>query len=128
MRHVLLGALVCLTLVAGLGLYWYFQNPPAARPGANKEHVMKTDDEWQEILTAEQYRVARKKGTERVLSPANIATTTMTAFSLCACCGQPLFDSKTKYESGSGWPSFWQQPVDAEKTWALGMDDSKRCS
>jgi peptide-methionine (R)-S-oxide reductase len=68
--------------------------------------MIKTEAEWRAALTAEQYHVLREHGTERAgSSPLNYEKRTGT-FS-CAGCGTPLFSSDTKYESGSGWPSFW---------------------
>jgi peptide-methionine (R)-S-oxide reductase len=68
--------------------------------------VEKTDDEWRETLTPKQYEVLRQHGTElRGTSPLNAEKRDGTF--LCAGCGQELFDSSTKYESGSGWPSFF---------------------
>ncbi len=64
------------------------------------------DDEWRSRLTEEQYRVLRRHSTERAgTSPLNAEKRTGTF--VCAGCGQPLYDSATKYESGSGWPSFF---------------------
>ncbi|MBI3406925.1 MAG: peptide-methionine (R)-S-oxide reductase MsrB [Planctomycetes bacterium] len=68
------------------------------------------DAEWKKKLTPEQYRVTRKKGTERAFTGEYWNTKTDGVFN-CVCCGQPLFDAKTKFESGTGWPSFWQ-PID----------------
>jgi peptide-methionine (R)-S-oxide reductase len=68
--------------------------------------VQKTEQEWKEILTPEQFRVLRKHGTERAgTSPLdkNYAEGTY----VCAGCGQPLFTSETKFNSGTGWPSFY---------------------
>jgi peptide-methionine (R)-S-oxide reductase len=68
------------------------------------------DDEWRDKLTAEQYYVLRKHGTEPPgSSPLNQEKRGGTF--TCAACGQPLFASDTKYESGTGWPSFWK-PID----------------
>ncbi|MDJ0678474.1 MAG: peptide-methionine (R)-S-oxide reductase MsrB [Xenococcaceae cyanobacterium MO_167.B52] len=75
---------------------------------ASKEQfeIEKTDKEWQEILTPEQYRVLRKHGTERAgTSPLDKVYDQGTYE--CAGCGQPLFTSDTKYNSGTGWPSFY---------------------
>lgn len=67
----------------------------------------KTDQEWRETLTPEQYQVLRKEGTERAgTSPLNQEKRQGTF--VCAACGQPLFDSDSKYESGTGWPSFFE--------------------
>jgi peptide-methionine (R)-S-oxide reductase len=77
--------------------------------------VQKTDEEWQSELTPEQYRVLRKHGTERAgTSPLNQEK--RDGLFRCAGCGEPLFDSNTKYESGSGWPSFYQAKPGAVET------------
>jgi peptide-methionine (R)-S-oxide reductase len=67
---------------------------------------MDSDTDWRERLTPEQYRVMRERGTERPGSSPLNAEKRPGAF-VCAGCGQPLFSSDTKYESGSGWPSFF---------------------
>jgi peptide-methionine (R)-S-oxide reductase len=73
----------------------------------DKAPVQKSDDEWRKDLTDEQYRVLREHGTERAgASPLNKEKREGTF--RCAGCGEPLFDSATKYESGSGWPSFYK--------------------
>jgi peptide-methionine (R)-S-oxide reductase len=69
--------------------------------------VAKTDEEWRQQLTDEEFHVTRKKGTERAFSGAYWATKDDGIYT-CVCCGQPLFDSTTKFDSGTGWPSFWQ--------------------
>ena len=71
-----------------------------------KDKVRKSEDEWRRQLTPEQYRVCRKKGTERAFS-GQYAQSKEPGTYVCACCGNPLFSSDTKYESGTGWPSFW---------------------
>ena len=69
--------------------------------------VQKSDEEWRKELDAMQYQVLRKHATERAgTSPLNFEKRRGEFH--CAGCGAPLFDSSTKYESGSGWPSFWQ--------------------
>lgn len=70
------------------------------------EKIKKTPEQWCEQLDAETYRITREKGTERAFTGAlydNHKTGTYT----CVCCGEPLFDSEAKYDSGSGWPSFY---------------------
>ncbi len=69
--------------------------------------VTKTDKEWRESLTPEQYRVTRKQGTERAFTGAYWNTKTPGAYR-CVCCGEELFSSRAKYDSGSGWPSFYE--------------------
>ena len=75
----------------------------------------KTDEEWAKALTPEQFRVLRKHGTERAgTSPLNSEKRRGTF--RCAGCGQPLFSSDTKFESGTGWPSFFKPLDDAVGT------------
>ncbi|NJL27962.1 MAG: peptide-methionine (R)-S-oxide reductase MsrB [Thermoanaerobaculia bacterium] len=74
------------------------------------EKVTKTDAEWREELTPEQYRVLREKGTERAFTGEFWDEHRQGTYR-CAGCGETLFDAATKFESGSGWPSFWQ-PVE----------------
>ena len=71
-----------------------------------KFKVYKNDEEWEKILTPEQYRVTRQKGTERAFS-GKYHNCKDAGVYRCACCGAELFDSGTKYDSGSGWPSFF---------------------
>lgn len=71
------------------------------------DKIVKTDAEWQKQLTPEQFEVARKGGTERA-GTGIYANNHATGVYECVCCGTPLFDSKTKFESGTGWPSFYQ--------------------
>jgi len=74
---------------------------------AEQKTIDKTDEEWRETLDPEQFHVLREHGTERAgTSPLNKEKRAGT-FS-CAGCGQPLFASNTKFESGTGWPSFWE--------------------
>ena len=81
----------------------------------NEFTVNKTEAEWQETLTPEQFRVLRKHGTERAgTSPLDKVYDKGTY--VCAGCEQPLFDSETKYNSGTGWPSFYAPLEDAVET------------
>jgi peptide-methionine (R)-S-oxide reductase len=77
------------------------------------EEMGKTDSEWKAELTEEQYRVCREKGTERPFTGAYWNTKQEGVY-LCACCGAGLFSSETKFDSGTGWPSFWQ-PIDVSQ-------------
>jgi peptide-methionine (R)-S-oxide reductase len=74
------------------------------------EKVTKSEQEWRAQLTPEQYRVTREHGTERPFTGAYHATKTPGVYR-CVGCGQPLFDADTKFDSGTGWPSFFA-PID----------------
>jgi peptide-methionine (R)-S-oxide reductase len=74
------------------------------------EKVTKTETEWREQLTAEEYHVAREAGTERPFSGRYVDEKRAGTYH-CVGCGLPLFDAATKFESGTGWPSF-TQPID----------------
>src|SRR5882724_2238926 len=76
------------------------------------DKIEKTDEEWRKELTPEQYHVLREKGTERPFT-GKYANHHEVGTYLCAACGQELFGSDTKFESGSGWPSF-TQPISDE--------------
>lgn len=73
--------------------------------------IDKTDDEWRAELTDEQYRVCRQQGTEPAFSGKYYDCKDRGLY-VCTCCGEPLFSSETKYDSGSGWPSFYQPLTD----------------
>ncbi len=88
------------------------------------EKIKKSDQEWQQELTPDQYRVLREKGTERAFTGEyndNKATGVYT----CAACGQELFSSEAKFDSGSGWPSFYapltDDSVEEERDTTHGM-------
>ena len=74
--------------------------------------ISKTDEEWRAELTPEQYQVLRQKGTERPFTGKYVHTKADGTYA-CGACGAELFSSKTKFESGTGWPSFWE-PVNTE--------------
>ncbi len=76
------------------------------------EKVIKNEEEWKEELTAEQYYVTREKGTEPAFT-GKYWNHKEPGVYRCVCCGTPLFSSEAKYESGSGWPSFYA-PIDPE--------------
>lgn len=71
------------------------------------EKVNKTEAEWKEILTPEQFKVTRKHGTERAFT-GEYHDYKGEGIYKCVCCGNELFSSETKFDSGTGWPSFWQ--------------------
>ncbi|HEV3231703.1 MAG TPA: peptide-methionine (R)-S-oxide reductase MsrB [Candidatus Dormibacteraeota bacterium] len=83
--------------------------------------VEKSEAEWRRTLTPEQYHVLREHGTERAFTGAYVHTKTDGTYR-CAACGAALFDAGTKFDSGTGWPSFWE-PRDSEAV-ELKADDS----
>ena len=83
--------------------------------------IQKTEEEWQDQLTSEQYRITRMQGTERPFTGEYNANKEEGTY-LCVACGAPLFSSEAKYDSGTGWPSFYQ-PVD-ENNVETEADDS----
>lgn len=88
------------------------------------EKLEKSEQEWKEELTPEQYRILRQKGTERPFTGEYVHSKAKGTFR-CAACGNPLFSSETKYESGTGWPSFYEpmdpEQVDTQPDPSLGM-------
>jgi peptide-methionine (R)-S-oxide reductase len=96
------------------------------------EKITKSEEEWKKQLSPEQYQVTRKAGTEPAFTGKYWKTKDAGTYA-CVCCGQPLFSSETKFESGTGWPSFYQ-PIDpaavAEETdRAYGMTRTEaRCA
>ena len=78
--------------------------------GAERPKVVRSNAEWRAQLTPEQYHVTRRHGTERAFTGPHWDEKGEGRYR-CVCCGAPLFSSDTKYDSGTGWPSFWQ-PVE----------------
>ena len=89
-----------------------------------KDKVQKTDEEWKKELTPEQYQICRMKGTEPPFTGKYYHSKEAGMY-LCAACGNELFDSNTKFESGSGWPSFYkpvsEENVETEEDSKYGM-------
>lgn len=83
--------------------------------------VNKTEEEWKKELTPEQYRVTREKGTEKPFTGEYVHTKDPGVYR-CVACGQPLFSSTAKFDSGTGWPSFYE-PVSTENV-STAEDDS----
>ena len=77
-----------------------------------QERLPSTEEEWRRQLTPEQFEVLRNKGTERAFTGAYASTKEPGVYK-CAGCGAALFNANTKFESGTGWPSFWE-PIDPE--------------
>lgn len=114
-RNLLVGGLS----VLGIGTLAGLAGPRAAAADKETFQVMHTDAEWQKILTPEQYRVLREHGTERAgSSPLDQEERAGTYH--CAGCDQALFSSKTKYHSGTGWPSFYA-PIEG----AIGTSEDR---
>ncbi len=87
------------------------------------EKIQKSEQEWKQELSDEQFRVTRQKGTERAFTGKYYDCKEKGTYN-CICCHAPLFKSNTKYDSGSGWPSFWEPIDDAivtESDNSLGM-------
>src|SRR4051812_12538842 len=101
-RRILLASLASLF---GLAAFRWLRMTPAE--AAEKFEIEKTDAEWRAQLTPQQYDILRKQGTERPGSSPLLKEHRKGTFA-CAGCDLPLFSSETKFESGTGWPSFWQ--------------------
>ena len=89
-----------------------------------QEKIVKSEAEWKKLLTREQFEVARKKGTEAPFTGKYCDNHEKGTYR-CICCGSELFDSETKFDSGTGWPSFWnpmnKENVKSESDYSYGM-------
>ena len=109
------GALAALLMIS---LNQSFAADPggAAKTGKNMtnriERITKTDEEWRKQLTPEQYRITRKKGTERAFTGQYWNNHEAGTYK-CVACGLPLFGSEHKFDSGTGWPSYWK-PIEEQ--------------
>lgn len=121
-RHFMLFAAAAAQLRAGSTVKIAFFDRAGRPTGVQAvEKIKKTDQEWKQQLSPEQYYVTRQKGTERA-GTGKYANNHADGIYNCVCCGTPLFDSKTKFESGTGWPSFYQ-PI-ARQNVSVGTDNS----
>lgn len=88
------------------------------------DKIQKSDEQWRQQLTEEQYRVTRQHGTERAFT-GKYWDSKEPGIYACICCGEPLFDSDTKYDSGTGWPSFYaplsDEAVEGQTDDSLGI-------
>ena len=79
----------------------------SSNPPADTAKLTKSDDEWRKQLTPEQYYVTREHGTERAFTGPHVSEKRAGTY-VCVCCGEPLFAADTKFDSGTGWPSFYK--------------------
>ena len=115
MRTFRFPSAILILLIAAFGFYPAIADDKKrdggkAKPASQTKKVVKTDAEWKKILTPMQYKVTRKKGTEPRRSGATWNLYKPGTYS-CVCCDLLLFDSETKFQSGTGWPSFYDAAV-----------------
>lgn len=104
-----LGAIALAPFTPGVGAWMVAHTAHAAEGGGipgRKDKVVRTEAQWREALSPDQFRILREQGTERAFTGPNWDNTA-DGYYLCAGCDLPLYDSRTKYKSGTGWPSFW---------------------
>ena len=105
-RHFLARGGAALAATAALPASTAFAAAPGAASAKAADKIVKTPDEWRKALTAEQFHVLREEGTERPFTSPLDREKRKGTF-VCAGCALPLFESDTKFDSGTGWPSFW---------------------
>ena len=116
MFKTLIEPFICMRVLTFVVLFAFYGQTQALAEKNNKsenlmeanmpEKIVKTDEEWRKLLTPEQYRITREKGTERPFTGKYNNLKEKGVFQ-CVCCGNVLFSSDTKFDSGTGWPSFW---------------------
>ncbi len=112
-RALLLGVAGAAVAAAGSASVWRWRIVGDAR--AEGFEIVKSDEEWRKILSEAEYQVLRQEDTERPFTSDLLQEKRAGTFT-CAGCDLPLFSSTTKYESGTGWPSFWEPLPDAVAT------------
>lgn len=108
-------AAVALLLASGCSQAGEAKQQPKKEGTMTTEHSFKSEAEWRQALTPEEYHIMREKGTERAFTGAYYNTHDPGKY-LCKGCGQELFSSETKYDSGSGWPSFYKPAAEGAVT------------
>jgi len=129
--------LIVFLVLVGIVLFWKFISPShtstmakvrnSSKPDSSKingenmsDKVIKSDEEWKEVLSPEEYRILREKGTERAFTGKYWDHHELGTY-ICAACGTELFESDTKFDSGCGWPSYFE-PIDSSRI--IYKDDS----
>jgi len=130
-RLLIVSMFLVLILALAVPFWWGTEASPDSNEGYRGQEggdmtdkVVKTDEEWQQILTPEQYEVTRMKGTEPAFT-GKFYDFHEEGIYLCVCCGNALFSSEAKFDSGTGWPSFWapvsDQSIETATDTSFGM-------
>jgi peptide-methionine (R)-S-oxide reductase len=123
-KGLVIGAIAVVVVLWAFSQWWGSNGPADRRGTPVNGRLERTEEEWRARLTPEQFRVTRRKGTERAFTGAYWNTKEDGVYR-CVCCGQPLFDAHAKYDSGTGWPSFWEPAeennvsLQSERGWLL---------